>query len=121
MAEMVARVEAACRRRHNPAGSAGKLRIGQLVLDPLIAQARGTDGVLPLSWREFTLLYYLACRLDRVIPAEEIFDEAWPNRDDSDVGLLKTTVYRLRQKLADAQSGLELRTVRGQGYLLTKP
>jgi DNA-binding response OmpR family regulator len=115
--EVALRAQALVRRRR---GTGTTVRVGGLVLD-LAGQTAALDGrPLNLPYTEFKLLAYLAAR--RGVPQSwrDLLREVWGTTDligGRDV--VKTTVYRLRSRLAAVPGGDGyVRTVRGAGYVL---
>ncbi|MGH8211958.1 MAG: response regulator transcription factor [Rhodanobacteraceae bacterium] len=114
LAEFEARVRALLRRRASQ--GVPLLRIGDLSID-LAGRRASLEGTpLELTAREFGLLEALLPRRGRVTSREQLIETLckW-DETLSDNGL-DIAVYRLRRKLAG--SGVQLRTVRGLGYLL---
>jgi len=113
--ELLARVNALLRRGHavaqEPADAAG------LVLDRPNRRALLNSEILDLTQREWSLLELLVTRRDNVVTKEEI-TAAWAGGEGGSEGSGSVEVYihRLRKKLG--QSGLNIRTLRGLGYLL---
>ncbi|WP_266169504.1 response regulator [Dyella subtropica] len=114
LAEFDARVRALLRRY--TAQGAPELVLGRLRLDLPGHRAWVNEAPLELTAREFGLLEALAARPDRVTSRAQLV-EALCNWDEelTDNGL-DIAIYRLRRKLAD--SGTQVRTIRGLGYLL---
>ncbi|HEX5959675.1 MAG TPA: response regulator transcription factor [Rhodanobacteraceae bacterium] len=114
LAEFDARVRALLRRHDNR--GVPILRLGRLAID-LAGRRVLLDGqALELTAREFALLEVLASRHNRVIPREHVIEALCTWNDALTDNGLDIAVHRLRRKLAD--SGVNLRTVRGLGYLL---
>ena len=114
LAEFDARVRALLRRR--AAQGVPTMKIGHLSVDLAGRRALLNDVALELTAREFSLLEALLLRRGRVTGREQLVGTLckWDEML-SDNGL-DIAVYRLRRKLAG--SGVQLRTVRGLGYLL---
>jgi two-component system OmpR family response regulator len=114
LAEFEARVRALLRRR--AAQGVPTLRIGNLSVDLAGRRALLDGATLELTAREFGLLEALLPRRGRVTSREQLIATLckW-DETLSDNGL-DIAVYRLRRKLGS--SGVQLRTVRGLGYLL---
>jgi DNA-binding response OmpR family regulator len=112
LAELLARVEALCRRAYG--NRSGTLRIGPLELD-LAAHRLHRDGEeVALTAREWRLLEYLAMRLGQVVPRAEIEAHIYDDLVQPMSNVVDTAVYGLRRKI-----GPELiRTRRGLGYVL---
>jgi DNA-binding response OmpR family regulator len=115
--ELLARVRAAYRR---PAAGAPQepLRIGQLAFDPATREACVDGRPLGLPRRELALLDLLVRRAGRVVQRTYLESEIYGFDAVVSGNALETLVSRLRRRLEEADAGLELRTVRGVGYLL---
>ncbi|WP_266160238.1 response regulator [Dyella silvatica] len=114
LAEFEARVRALLRRY--TAQGAPELVIGKLRLDLPGHRAWVGETPLELTAREFGLLEALAARPDRVTSRAQLIEAlcSW-DEELTDNGL-DIAIYRLRRKLTD--SGTQVRTIRGLGYLL---
>jgi two-component system OmpR family response regulator len=112
--ELEARVRALLRRQR-PSLS-GRLRFGDLLIDLTGRSVYHGDQRVELSGREFGVLELLARRAGRVVSKEQMLESlaGW----DEDVGpnAIEVYIHRLRRKLEPC--GLEIRTIRGLGYLL---
>lgn len=99
------------------------LECGPLRLHPLTLEAFWAEKRLTLTQTEAKLLAALLRRAGQVVPVRTLLNEAW-GTDAWHGGkeMVKTTVYRLRRRLAEAAGQRELITsVRSQGYRLTPP
>lgn len=116
--ELLARLRAVWRRAAPRHEVGAALVIGDLVVDPDARVARLGARALELTALEFDLLHALAERAGRVVPRDLLWEAA--GRGEVHVGDRTVDVHisRLRAKLGDARD--RLRTVRGQGYLLTR-
>jgi two-component system, OmpR family, response regulator len=122
MAELQARLQAMLRRSRLPAfgGSLEIVSAGSTRLRVDAAQPRAwIDGVtLEVTQREWALLQLLVANAGEVVSREDVL-VAWqadPLESNSGSNALEVYVHRLRRKLGD--SGLNIRNVRGLGYLL---
>jgi DNA-binding response OmpR family regulator len=112
LAELLARVEALCRRAYGAKSPA--LRIGPLELD-FSARRLRRDGVdVELTAREWRLLEYLAARRGAVVPRREIEAHIYDEYVEPMSNVVDAAVYGLRRKLGSEF----IRTRRGLGYLL---
>lgn len=111
--ELVARIRALARRN---APKTATLTLGQLTLDPGARRARIGSRALDLSVREWAVTEYLLQQAGRVVSKQQIIDAILPWGDDLSTNAVEVYISRLRLKLADA--GVEIRTIRGFGYLL---
>jgi DNA-binding response OmpR family regulator len=117
MEELVARINTVLRRL-KPAISA--IRLADITIDFRSGTAMGAHGDLHLTHREFEILRVLAERGSRVVFRDELFREIWGFLDTSTTRSVDRAVSRLRQKIeADPRAPRFLRTVHGDGYILT--
>lgn len=113
LAELEMRVRALLRR----AGieQERKLTVGNLEMDA-DGMAAYIDGEeLPLTTREFNILFKLLSYPKKTFTRAQLMDEFWDT--DSETGLRAVDVYvaKLRDKLSECD-GFEIKTVRGLGY-----
>ena len=129
VAELQARLGAMLRRARLPAFG-GSLEVPsnttrRLRVDATLPQAWLGDEALELTQREWALLSLLVTHAGRVVSREDVL-ETWQIADPGDSAgssaagvasnALEVYIHRLRRKLAD--SGLNIRNVRGLGYML---
>ncbi len=112
-AELVARIKALA-RRNTPKPAV--LALGRLTLDTDAKRARIGERVIDLSVREWAVLEYLLQHGARVVSKQQIIDAILPWGDDLTLNAVEVYVSRLRLKIADA--GVNIRTIRGFGYML---
>lgn len=110
--ELLARVEAVCRRVNQGWIS----RVGALEVDRR-SQLVQTDGRrLNLTGREYALLVRLADCPDECVSRAQLLADVWNMSFDPGSGVLDVHLSRLREKLGDLAWMIE--TVRGQGLKL---
>jgi two-component system OmpR family response regulator len=112
--ELLARLQALLRRSQRRQG--GRSQLARLALDEDAHRAWVAGEALELSGREWTLLSLLVQHQGKVVTKDQIHN-AWS--DESEVGggnAIEVYVHRLRRKTENA--GLNIRTVRGIGYML---
>ena len=115
--ELLARVRAACRRL--PVGAPPEpIEVGRLSFDPATREVRVAERSLALPRRELALLELLVRRSGRVVQRSHLDAELYGFEADVSANALETLVSRLRRRLDEAGAGLELRTIRGVGYIL---
>lgn len=117
VAELHARVRAACRRPADD-GPQHVIEAGRLVFDPATREVQVGGRPLPLARRELAVLAVLAQRLGRVVQRTHLESEVYGLDDEVSGNALETQVSRLRRRLEEADAGVELRTIRGVGYML---
>ena len=113
LAELELRVRALLRRAN--IAESKKLTVGNLVLDADAVTAEIDGEEMPLSSREFNILFKLLSYPKKTFSRAQLMDEFWDA--DSDASLRSVDVYitRLRDKLSECD-GFEIKTVRGIGY-----
>jgi DNA-binding response OmpR family regulator len=109
-AELVARIRAVARR---PAVAVPALKHGDLSLDPARRVAVRAGRRLALTPKEFAVLESLLAAEGRPVSAEELLERVWDEAADPFTSTVKTTIRRLRAKLADPPL---IETVRESGY-----
>ena len=117
MGELLARLRVAC-RRPSAGAETPKIEVGRLAFDPASRAAEVGGVPLCLPRRELALLELLARRAGRVVQRDYLDSEIYGFDAEVSPNALETQVSRLRRRLADAQAGADIRTVRGVGYLL---
>lgn len=113
---LATRVENAMRRGALPSAG-GTVEVGELTIDVAARSVRVGGALTALSVVEWRVLAALAERVDDVVSWRSLLGRAWET--DEWVGgreLVKSTIYRLRQRLGSAAVHIE--TVRGEGYRL---
>lgn len=117
LSELEARVRALLRRANQGAGP--DLVHGPLRLDMAGRRLYQDGEPLELSAREFAIVELLMLREGRVVTKQQISEHLFGWDDASSANALDAFVYRLRRKLES--SGVDIRTIRGMGYLIEKP
>ena len=117
--EMVARVKAVLRRASlvMPEGHEPSLVFGGLVIDPKIHRASVNGTPIPLTPKEFELLWFLASHPQQVFERNQLLDRVWGIDFFGDGRTVDVHITRLRHKL-QKYHGLDkcLETVWGLGY-----
>jgi DNA-binding response OmpR family regulator len=108
--ELVARVQARLRAATRPGPPL--LSCGGLTLDVLRRQADAGAGPVPLTSREFQLLWELMHRPGAVVSKDELLERVWSSPPDSVSNVVDAYVRRLRSRLGPGV----ITTVRGEGY-----
>ena len=73
---------------------------------------------MELTARELALLRALLARPGHAVARERLFELVFPGEVDVQAEAIEVVVYRLRKKLAQTGTGVQLVTLRGLGYLL---
>ena len=114
--ELAARIRALLRRRH---GTINRLiKHGPLSFDTVDRQVLANGIPLDLSARELGVLEVLLVRLGRVVSKEKMAEYLYGWNEVVGDNAIEVCVHRLRKKLEPI--GINIRTVRGLGYLVDK-
>ncbi len=115
--ELLARVRALFRRKID---DNAKLKNGELIMD-LIGRWVSREGIrIDLTTKEFTLLELFLRNVDRVLDRNAIARQVWGTDFDPDSNVIDVYVNHLRKKLDAPFPKKILKTVVGQGYVLSK-
>ncbi len=116
--ELIARIRALLRRGSGElANASNAISAGGITLDEDAHIARGDDGEIELTPREFELLAALMRHAGKVVSRDELLHDAWGWEFLTETKTVDTHVKRLRDKISSA--GLDpavVETVRGYGY-----
>ena len=116
LSELEARVRALIRRAH--ADASPELVHGPLRFDMAGRRLYCEGQPVELSARELAVIELLLLREGRVVTKQQIVDHLYGWEDTSASNAIEVFVYRLRRKLGS--SGVDIRTIRGMGYLLER-
>ncbi len=116
LAELEARVRALIRR--GVSGGSAKISFGDLVMDTSSRQCLFKNVPLALSQREVALLELFILKASKVVSKAKILEHLCTWNQDMSENTIEVNVSRLRKKLNVL--GIEIRTIRGLGYLLAK-
>lgn len=113
LGELELRIRALLRRANIE--MARRITVGNLVMDADEMTAEIDGEEIPLTTREFNILYKLLSYPRKTFSRAQLMDEFWDL--DSGTGLRAVDVYmtKLRSKLTECD-GFKLVTVRGMGY-----
>jgi two-component system OmpR family response regulator len=112
--ELEARVRVLIRR--GVSGGSAKVSFSGLVFDTSNRQCSFNDVSLSLSQRELALLELLMLKATKVVSKTRILEHLCSFDEGMSENAIEVSVSRLRKKLN--AFGIEIRTVRGLGYLL---
>jgi len=114
MGELEARIRALMRRARGAADNI--ITVGRLTVDAQSHLAAIDMVPLELSAREFSVLQMLSIRAGRVVSKDAIMRSLYDWDEDVGPNAIEIHIHRIRKKLGNA--GVNIRTVRGLGYLL---
>jgi len=115
--ELLARVRASLRRigDHGP-----MIELNNLNFSTDRREARINGALLPLQRRELELLEIFLMQSGRVVLRDRLVAELFGECDDIGLNNLHVLVSQLRQRLKEHRAEVEIHTIRGVGYFLTK-
>lgn len=111
--ELLLRINALLRRAKIAAGK--KLQIGSFVMDADERTAALNQTEIPLTAREFNILYKLLSYPKKTFTRTQLMDEFWDAESQTALRAVDVYMTKLRQKLADCND-FEIKTVHGLGY-----
>ena len=112
--EMLWRIEALLRRSRSVAEQ--RLTVGGTVLDYRAMSATCGGKPVPLSAKEFQLLYKLLSYPETLLTKRQLIDELWDLDSDVDEHTVEVHISRLREKFRGCPD-FHIRTIRGFGYM----
>ena len=111
--ELLLRLEALLRRAK--IASSHKLETGKLVLDADERSAYLDGEEIPLTVREFNLLYKLLSYPKKTFTRSQLMDEFWDGDTSSGLRTVDVYITKLRSKFSNCRD-FEIVTVHGLGY-----
>lgn len=79
----------------------------------------GGDATVTLTEREFDVLTLLAGNAQAPVARADIFDALWASDGSGNENVVDVYIGYLRRKLSSADFGMEIKTIRNQGFCLT--
>jgi two-component system OmpR family response regulator len=116
MAELVARLEAICRRL--PQRPSSDLTVGPLHLDLTNRRILREGKEIVLTPTEFTLLEYLMRYAGQVVTRKMLCEHLWEADWEGVTNVVEVHINRLRGKVDRGFADSLIQTVRGRGYVL---
>lgn len=117
IAELQARVRAML-RRHSPENMV--LKNGAIEMDLVSRKVFREGKKIELTSREFALLEFLMRNQDKVMDRNAIAQQVWGADFDPDSNVIDVYINHLRKKVDSPFNHKLLRTVVGQGYMLSR-
>ncbi|MGH8519357.1 MAG: response regulator transcription factor [Panacagrimonas sp.] len=118
--ELLARIQALLRRTRGEIGPepVTEILVGRVRIRPADRKAGCGDEVLPLTGAELSVLIELARQAGQSVSREQLTQGALHRALERYDRAIDVHVSRLRQKLAAANCGLRIESIRGAGYQL---
>lgn len=116
--ELVGRVKAVLRRGGTQQmAKSALLHFGDYTLDFSSRTLLRQGASIPLTSRDFDLLFYLASHPNQVFTHEQLLSAVWAHDTHFNSSVVTSRIYRLREKIeADPDHPVFLLTVWGVGY-----
>ncbi|MCI6604070.1 MAG: response regulator transcription factor [Clostridiales bacterium] len=111
MRELVLRVNRFFKQENAPSRT---INLSPYLLQPDYHQVMEGQTVIPLTLREYDLLYYLALNRGHILNRETLIQKVWGDDYYGTDRVVDDTIRRLRRKLPE----LEIETVYGFGYCI---
>ena len=115
--ELLARLRATC-RRPGQANRPAPIEVAGLSYDADTREVLAGGRAIAVPGRELFLLELLVRRAGRVVQRGHIEAELYGLDVEVSANALDALVSRLRRRLEEEDAGVEIRTVRGVGYML---
>lgn len=119
--ELLARLEALCRRGPNLQNDITELVLGPLRLDLLRRKVFREAREISLQGKEFNLLEQLMRNPGRVMTRTMLLENVWGYHFDTHSNVIDVHMSTLRKKIDPSGSPSMLLTVRGAGYKVEAP
>lgn len=111
--ELILRIGALLRRAN--IANKKKITVGNLLMDADAMTLRINDEELPITTREFNILYKLLAYPNKAFSRSQLMDEFWGLESNTSLRSVDVYITKLRDKLSDC-NGFKIVTVRGIGY-----
>ena len=111
--ELILRIRALLRRAHIEMERC--LTVGNLVLDADAVTATVDGEEVPVTTREFNILYKLLSYPNKAFSRAQLMDEFWGVESETSLRAVDVYITKLRDKFSGC-NGFEIKTVRGLGY-----
>jgi two-component system, OmpR family, response regulator len=116
MPELLARVEAVCRR--STIKPSAVLQVGDLILDLPTRRVSGSGGDIDLTPTEFSILELLMRHAGQVVTRKMLCESLWESDWEGTTNVIEVHINRLRTKLQRGSKEPLIHTIRGRGYAL---
>jgi len=94
------------------------LHVGNLLLNRVSHNVQCASRPLLLTARQYALLEFLALHENDIVGRPVLLEHVWQLETESGSNVVDVHVAQLRKRLRDAGSTVDIRTVRGEGYVL---
>ena len=115
---LLAKIGGLLKRNQKKEKEMQKIDCDGFLLNILDRTIENNDKKIELTKNEYSILFYLAKNIGRVVSRDEIMDYLWESEEFIDDNTLSVNIKRLRNKLENLGLVDRIETRRGQGYLL---
>ncbi len=115
-AELLARLDAVCRRSGNR--PAPTMQTGDLSLDLATRRVVRSGVEIELTPTEFSVLEFLARHAGQLVTRKMLCEHLWESDWEGATNVIEVHINRLRGKLDKGSSKSLIQTVRGRGYAI---
>lgn len=116
--EMVARIKAVLRRYQKDNTNELELKLGNTIVDKSKYIVKIDEHELEMPSKEFELLNFFVINPKNVFTREQLIENVWGFDFSGDDRTVDVHIKRIRQKLKNYRSNIEIKTVWGVGYKL---
>lgn len=116
--ELTARIRAMTRTQ--PTAENSILQYEDITLNRATFELSTETGSMRLANKEFQILEFLMTSPGRPISSERLFEKIWGSDNDSDIHVVWVYISYLRRKLEALNAGVNIISLRNEGYLLQK-
>ena len=113
LSELLMRVRALLRRANIEASR--KLTVGSLILDADAMTATMDGQEIPVTTREFNIMFKLLSYPNRTFSRSQLMDEFWGIESETSLRAVDVYITKLRDKFSVCPD-IQIKTVRGLGY-----
>lgn len=116
--EMLARMRALLRRKENYLSDV--LAFGNLRLDASSYELSAAGKTVRLNNKEFQLMSCFLRSPGRVFSADELMEKIWGWDSRAEINVIWTNITYLRRKMEQIGADVQIQSLRGAGYRITK-
>lgn len=116
--ELFARIKVFLKRSEGSIGEPEKLIVGDLIIDLSVKSVSRGGVIIPLTAKEFALLYLLAKNRGKVISKQEIMTKVWDLSFDTGTNTIEVYISFLRNKIDKPFEEKLIHTKPGFGYYI---
>ncbi len=101
-------------------GNDGTLEHGNIKIFEETHRVYINNKEIQLQGKEFGLLMYLMQHIGQIITKDQIFDRLWGFDSETSLTVVEVYMSNLRKKLRNADSNINIKTLRNVGYTLNE-